>query len=147
MANRWLWGYGGALSYEITGLCLYVAQVFLDDLGRLCGARHCGVDQDVVGETQLLQSGTSQRRLLSTYNNQHSTVSTSRNGLSQQGVWVSFCTPKPLKSIPQVTPIFLLGISLNVNLKHIIEFFHLHIIPMTLYKDIMPYFDKFIRYG
>ena len=23
--------------------------------------------------------------------------------------------------------------------------FHLHIIPMTLYKDIMPYFDKFIN--
>ena len=31
-----------------------------------------------------------------------------------------------------------------------IEFFHLHIIPMPLYtyKDIMPYFDKFIHvYG
>ena len=27
---------------------------------------------------------------------------------------------------------------------HIIEFFHLHIIPMTLCKDIVPYFDKFI---
>ena len=26
-----------------------------------------------------------------------------------------------------------------------IEFFHFHIIPMTLYKDIMPYFDKFIQ--
>ena len=25
------------------------------------------------------------------------------------------------------------------------EFFHLHIIPMTLYRDIMPYFDKFIH--
>ena len=31
------------------------------------------------------------------------------------------------------------GISLNVNVKHIIEFFHLHIIPTTLYKDNMPY--------
>ena len=29
-------------------------------------------------------------------------------------------------------------------LKHVIEFFHLQIIPMTLYKDIMPYLDKFI---
>ena len=25
---------------------------------------------------------------------------------------------------------------------HIIEFYHLHVIPMALYKDIMPYFDK-----
>ena len=25
------------------------------------------------------------------------------------------------------------------------EFFHLHIIPMTLYKGVMPYFDKFIH--
>ena len=67
---------------------------------------------------------------------------------SQQGVWVSFWTPKPLKSTPQDTQRFLCGIFKNVNLKHIIEFFHLHIIPMTLYKDIMPYFDKFIHvYG
>ena len=27
----------------------------------------------------------------------------------------------------------------------IIKFFHFHIIPMTLYKDIIPYFDQFIR--
>ena len=28
------------------------------------------------------------------------------------------------------------------------QFFHLHIIPMTLYKDIMPYFEKFMHvYG
>ena len=33
-------------------------------------------------------------------------------------------------------------------LKHIIEFFHLHIFPMPSYKDTMPYFDKFIHvYG
>ena len=30
----------------------------------------------------------------------------------------------------------------------IIEFFHLHIILMSLYKDIMPYLDEFIHvYG
>ena len=41
------------------------------------------------------------------------------HGLSQQGIWVSF-----------------------------FDFFHLHVIPMTFYKDIMPYFDKFIQvYG
>ena len=65
------------------------------------------------------------------------------HGLSQQGVWVSFWTPKPLKRTPQDTQIFLCGISKNPNLKLIIEFFHLLIIPMTFYKDIMPYFDKF----
>ena len=30
-----------------------------------------------------------------------------RHGLSQQGLWVSFWTPKPLKSAPQDTQIFL----------------------------------------
>ena len=67
------------------------------------------------------------------------------HGLSQQGVWASFWTPKPLKSTSQDTQIFLWGIFLNLNLKHIIDFFHLHVIPMTLYMDIMPYFDKFIH--
>ena len=43
------------------------------------------------------------------------------HGLSQQGVYVSFWTPKPLKSTSQDT---------------------------QLYKDIMPYFDRFIHvYG
>ena len=65
------------------------------------------------------------------------------HGLSQQGVWVSFWTPKPLKSTPQDTQKNLWGISLNVNLKHIFKLFHCHIIPMILYKDIMPYFDKY----
>ena len=70
------------------------------------------------------------------------------HGLSQQGICVPFWTPKPLKSTPQDTHIFLWRISKNVNLKHIIEFFHLNIIPMILYKNIMPYFDKFIHvYG
>ena len=55
-----------------------------------------------------------------------------------------FVTPKPLKSTPQDTHFFLRRISLSVNLKHIIEFFHLHIISMLLYMYIMPYFDKFI---
>ena len=40
------------------------------------------------------------------------------------------------------------GISKNLNLKLIIEFFHLLIIPMTLFNDILPYFDEFIHvYG
>ena len=63
-----------------------------------------------------------------------------QHGLSQQGIWVSFWTPRPLKSISQDT--FFVGNFLKVNLKHIIEFFHLHIIPMTLYEEIMPYFDN-----
>ena len=59
-----------------------------------------------------------------------------------------FGHPKLLKSSPQDTHNFCEDFSKNANLKHIIEFFHLHIIPMTLYKDIMPYFDKFIHvYG
>ena len=70
------------------------------------------------------------------------------HGLSQQGVWVPFCTPKSLKRIPQDTQMFLCGISKNLNLKLIIEFFHLLIIPMTLFNDIKPYFDGFIHvYG
>ena len=39
------------------------------------------------------------------------------HGLSQQGVWVPFWTPKPLKSTPQDTQILLCGISKNLNLK------------------------------
>ena len=36
----------------------------------------------------------------------------------------------------------------NLNLKLIIDFFHLLIIPMTLFNDIIPYFDEFIHvYG
>ena len=53
-----------------------------------------------------------------------------------------FWTPKPLKTTPQDTQNFVLGISKNLNLKFIIEFFHLLIIPMTLFNDIMPYFDE-----
>ena len=68
--------------------------------------------------------------------------------LSQQGVWVPIWTPKPLKRTPQDTQIFLCGFSKNLNLKLIIECFHLLIIGMTLYNDIMPYFDEFIHvYG
>ena len=69
-------------------------------------------------------------------------------GLSQQGIWVPFWTPKPLKRTPQDTHFFKFGISENLNLKLIIEFFHLLIISMTLFNDIMPYFDEFIHvYG
>ena len=70
------------------------------------------------------------------------------HGLSQQGVWVPFLTPKPLKRTPQDTQIYWCGISKNLNLKLIIEFFHLLMIPMTFINDIMPYFDEFIHvYG
>ena len=52
-----------------------------------------------------------------------------------------FGHPEPLR-----TPkLFRCGISKNLNLKLIIEFFHLLIIPMTLFNDIMPYFDEFIH--
>ena len=56
-----------------------------------------------------------------------------------------FWTPKPLKMTPQDTLFFLCGISRNLNLKLIIEFFHLLIIPMTLFNDIMLYFDESIH--
>ena len=55
-----------------------------------------------------------------------------------------FWTPKPLKKKTQDTQKFFCGISKNLNLKLIIEFFHLLIIPMTLFNDIMPYFNEFI---
>ena len=56
------------------------------------------------------------------------------HGLSQQGVWVPFWTPKPLKRTPQDPQNVLCGISKNLNLKLIVEFFHLLFIPMTLFK-------------
>ena len=59
-----------------------------------------------------------------------------------------FWTPKPLKRTPQDTQIVLCGISKNLNIKLIIEFFHLLLISMTLLNDIMHYFDEFIHvYG
>ena len=54
-------------------------------------------------------------------------------------------TPKPLKITPEDTQTNLRGISKNLNLKLKIKFFHLLIIPMTLFNDIMPYFDEFIH--
>ena len=38
------------------------------------------------------------------------------HGLSQQGLWVPFWTPKPVEMTPQDTQIFLCGISKNLNL-------------------------------
>ena len=71
-----------------------------------------------------------------------------KHGLSQQGVWVPFWTPKPIKRTPQDTQIILCGFSKNLNLKLIIDFSHLLIIPMTLFNDILPYFDEVIHvYG
>ena len=55
---------------------------------------------------------------------------------------------KTLKKNPSGHPNFLCGISKNLNLKLIIEFFDILIIPMTLFNDITPYFDEFIHvYG
>ena len=34
------------------------------------------------------------------------------------------------------------GISQNLNFKHMIDFSHLNIIPVTLYDGIMPYLNK-----
>ena len=63
-------------------------------------------------------------------------------------IWLPFWTPKPLKRTPQDTQIVLCGISKYPNLKLIIEFFHLLIIPMTLFNHIMPNFDELIHvYG
>ena len=77
-----------------------------------------------------------------------SVKNSSKHGLSHQGVWVPFWTPKPLKRTPQDTRSFLCWISKNLNLKLVIELFHLLMIPMTLINDIMPYFDEFIHtYG
>ena len=70
------------------------------------------------------------------------------HGLSQQGVWVPFWTPKPLKRTHQDTQIFWCEISKNLNLKLINEFFHFLIIPMTLFNAIMPYFNELLHvYG
>ena len=60
-----------------------------------------------------------------------------------------FGHPNPQKEPLRIDTQFLLcGISQNLNLKLIIEFSHLLIIPMTLFNAIMPYFDEFIHvYG
>ena len=68
------------------------------------------------------------------------------HGLSQQGVWASFGHPNPWKAPLRTHRLFCEEFSWNDNLRHIIEFFQLHIIPMILYKDIMPYFDKCIHF-
>ena len=49
-----------------------------------------------------------------------------------------FGHPNPQKE-PLRTPNFLCGISKNLNLKFIIEFFHLLIIPVTFFNDIMTF--------
>ena len=73
------------------------------------------------------------------YLNDNLNDSTVTHGLSQQGVWVPFWTSKPLKRTPQDTQNYKCGISKNLHLKLIIEFFHLLIIPMTLFNDTMPF--------
>ena len=64
------------------------------------------------------------------------------HGLSRLGV---FLDTQTLKKAPLRTPNFFCEEFLKMSISSIkIEYFHLHIISMILYKDIMLYFDKFI---
>ena len=59
-----------------------------------------------------------------------------------------FGHPNPYKEPLRTPRFFLCGTSKNLNIKLIIEFFHLLLIPMTLLNDVMHYFDEFIHvYG
>ena len=62
-------------------------------------------------------------------------------------VWASFGHQKSLKNHPSEHPIFFTVISKNCKIYafHIIDFFHFNIIPLTLYKDSMPYSNKLIH--
>ena len=57
--------------------------------------------------------------------------------LASGGLGAFLDTQTPKKH-PSGHPIFLCGISKNLNLKLIIEFVYLLIIPMTLFNDSMP---------
>ena len=87
-------------------------------------------------------------------------ISTSRlapaSDFLKKGFWAStmvlasrasgclFGHPNPQKA-PLRTPRFFCEEFLQMSISSIIiEYFHLHIISMILYKDIMPYFDNFI---
>ena len=60
----------------------------------------------------------------------------------------AFLDTQTLKKNTSRHPNLLCGFSKNLKLKLIIEFLHLLIIPMTLFNNIMPYFDEFIHvYG
>ena len=56
-----------------------------------------------------------------------------------------FGHPNPSKEPLRTPTSFGVEFQKNLNLKLVIEFFHLLMIPMTLYNDIMPYFDEFIN--
>ena len=59
-----------------------------------------------------------------------------------------FGHPNPWKEPLRTPRFFLCGISKNFNLKLVIEFFDLLIIPTALFNDFMPYFDEFTHvYG
>ena len=57
----------------------------------------------------------------------------------------AFLDTQTLKKNPPGHPNIFVRNPKNLNLKLIIEFFHLLMIPMTLFNDIMPYFDEFIH--
>ena len=62
------------------------------------------------------------------------------HSLSHQGVWASFHHPNPQKfNSPKC---FERNSLKNVIFKHENDFIHLNVIPMTLYKGIMPYFNE-----
>ena len=61
------------------------------------------------------------------------------------GLRCLFGRPKPLKRTPQDTQIFLYGISKNLNIKLIIEFFSSPYNSHDIVNDIMPYVDEFIH--
>ena len=67
------------------------------------------------------------------------------HSLLQQCIWASF-GHQTIKKHPSGQPKDF--VRNYINLKHIIDLFHLHIIQMTLFKDIMPNFDRYVHvYG
>ena len=59
-----------------------------------------------------------------------------------------FGHPNPYREPLRTPKSFCVEFLKNLNLKLIIDFFHLLTIPMTLLNDIIPYFDEFIHvYG
>ena len=58
-----------------------------------------------------------------------------------------FGHPNPQKA-PLRTPKKCCEEFLKMSVSSIFELFHLYVIPMAFYKDIMPYFDKLVHiYG
>ena len=85
------------------------------------------------------ESGNDRSLLLHQLHNNRWATQTPWHGLSQQGVWVLFGHPNPQKSSLRTSKFICEESFLKiVDFKLKIELFHLNIIPMALYKDIMP---------